>query len=1262
MVVKNRWLLASDLHFKLRDLDRVVRTADWITSIPSKYNVSRAILCGDLFTARTSQPTNVLAACYRFLSKLASTVPHMDIILGNHDLAYRSDYTTSALEALASARLAPFVTLHTQIACHKWDGRRVLVMPFREDQGEIIKYIRDLDPKIAAETVGFGHLAINRAITQKHTIDPETGKVGLPSRYPGLTSAGEFAPLAKTFTGHFHSHQTILQATNEEPQDLRGSITYIGAPLQLTWADLFDTRKGVILLDPQTLEFELVDNPHAAGYTSVEAQEVLADRVDVGQVQDKHAMITGKLTMAKFISARDRLVKLGVRSVRDWKHIASEWQFGQRGLGKTMLPADIQVQSDQEKEGVSEETGKTQRNLDRPLTVISQELTTDKMEREPLDPAELVHEYVSSLELESTLENRRDILSLVGKRLFYARGYVGDKAGCEVKYRDMLDPSPQHTLFIPAADVPQASTEETIFAAEPVAIEITNFLGVQGTLSLDFKFHFQPGINLIVGHNGAGKSTIIEAIVWCQFGQCIRGGLGVNDVVNDVAGKDCNVRLTFANGYTISRSRKHNTFRNRVVVEKNGAIQSQFEGPDAKSTQTSINSLLGVDFDTFIRIVLLGNESAPSFLSSTSLQKRQLIELVLGLGVLDGCAEACGSMLSQVEGELGGLQSQLDGVVHTIAHLESRVNQAKKTLRRLQIDVGYIAKDMKKKQDNPPGILSKKEFDKNKLQEELKAQQLLPDFKSDLLSLQSDISLSQDEVNRLSPLVNLAQARSLIDRRREDIKQEIIDAREQVDRIQNGLQLLLEENRTLEIPSSIAIEKVEENKREDTRSTRGFLLNIISTFRKFWTWVLDVVNPEVRNNARVMEENARRAMETKRQRVELEWNDHMKTIVFLAEAVKRTQSRVRSVSSSEARLFIDVASRTRISVSEVHNALQTLTVQEALKVRSQFTVAKDELRILTDRHAHLQLEHAKREQELLCKQLEVEKQEREIEIIRRGWADSLEQHRRRLDGKEREITIYKKLLESEVESSRKLDVQSVDLSNEVERIRSHREIFAFWQSALTRRQVAASRVTFRQHVIRRHLGELNKLLVQILMVMYQDAHYARSMITGALRTLFEEDDEADDDHDDDGEKTSVLESSLSIASTIGYSKKSGGERKRVDLALFFALFIMSEARSAHRARYMLVDEAFDGLDTAGQAAVLKLCHWMTERLAYVLVITHSQSFITLAEEQSSAASDIGASVITAKAGDKGTELQINGVCVSSSLEGTGAQNPSVQAA
>ncbi|KAF6817914.1 fungal specific transcription factor, partial [Colletotrichum plurivorum] len=69
--------------------------------------------------------------------------------------------------------------------------------------------------------------------------------------------------------------------------------------------------------------------------------------------------------------------------------------------------------------------------------------------------------------------------------------------------------------------------------------------------------------------------------------------------------------------------------------------------------------------------------------------------------------------------------------------------------------------------------------------------------------------------------------------------------------------------------------------------------------------------------------------------------------------------------------------------------------------------------------------------------------------------------------------------------------------------------------------------------------------------------------------------------------------------------RSSGERKRVDLALVFALLQVARPRSAHRAHYVLVDEVFDNLDKAVQAAVVRWCGVMSHTVVGWIVLYSS---------------------------------------------------------
>jgi recombinational DNA repair ATPase RecF len=168
------------------------------------------------------------------------------------------------------------------------------------------------------------------------------------------------------------------------------------------------------------------------------------------------------------------------------------------------------------------------------------------------------------------------------------------------------------------------------------------------------------------------------------------------------------------------------------------------------------------------------------------------------------------------------------------------------------------------------------------------------------------------------------------------------------------------------------------------------------------------------------------------------------------------------------------------------------------------------------------------------------------------------------------------------------------------------------------------------------LAELNELLARILTTMYDHNHSARGMAKGMLQSLLEPD--PDDAAIDDSSSGSVLQPTLAVHPSLAYGKRSGGERKRVDLALFFSLMQLMWARSAHRAHYMLVDEVFDSLDEAGQAAVVRWCGLMSQTVAgWIVVITHSQFLIERNVEE-----DAGkVSVMRARMGEDGMELVVD---------------------
>lgn len=170
-------------------------------------------------------------------------------------------------------------------------------------------------------------------------------------------------------------------------------------------------------------------------------------------------------------------------------------------------------------------------------------------------------------------------------------------------------------------------------------LAIQNFLTVgHATVELADK-----GLHLIQGENadnssatsnGAGKSSIVDAISWVLFGVTARGLKG-DKVVNNKKKKDCAVSLTVSNGattYDITRFRKHATGKNslRVMADTTAGPVDMTKGTDAE-TQKVVEQILGCSWEVFRAAVYSAQEEMPDLPRKTDKELKTLIEEAAGM-------------------------------------------------------------------------------------------------------------------------------------------------------------------------------------------------------------------------------------------------------------------------------------------------------------------------------------------------------------------------------------------------------------------------------------------------------------------------------------------------------------------------------------------------------------------------------------------------------------------------------------------------------
>lgn len=174
-------------------------------------------------------------------------------------------------------------------------------------------------------------------------------------------------------------------------------------------------------------------------------------------------------------------------------------------------------------------------------------------------------------------------------------------------------------------------------------IAIENFLAItQADINLaDRGLVLIEGINSAdssAKSNGAGKSSLADALCWCLFGTTARGESG-DDVVNSTKGKNCIVVTEILDGgmiYTITRHRKHAKGKNSLTVSAyNGLTTTDLTKGTDKLTQECVDQIIGTSYEVFTGSIYAGQEKMPDLPAMTDKNLKILIEEAAGIAALE---------------------------------------------------------------------------------------------------------------------------------------------------------------------------------------------------------------------------------------------------------------------------------------------------------------------------------------------------------------------------------------------------------------------------------------------------------------------------------------------------------------------------------------------------------------------------------------------------------------------------------------------------
>ena len=251
-----------------------------------------------------------------------------------------------------------------------------------------------------------------------------------------------------------------------------------------------------------------------------------------------------------------------------------------------------------------------------------------------------------------------------------------------------------------------------------------NFLSTGNTsTSIDLDRNPQT---LIVGDNGAGKSTILDALCFGLFGKPFRV-ISKNQLINSINGSGTEVEVTFQIGtknYKVFRSIKPNKFEiycDDVMVNQEA---------HARDYQKILEQqILKLNYGSFTQVVILGSASWAPFMQLKAMKRREVVEEILDIKIFSMMNMIVKTHIKNIVDETREVSHKFE-VTQTEFDLSSKyINESKSEKAKLRTDkkrqIEQNKKEIGRRENEIDELKSKKEeylgqiLDANKVEQKI---------------------------------------------------------------------------------------------------------------------------------------------------------------------------------------------------------------------------------------------------------------------------------------------------------------------------------------------------------------------------------------------------------------------------------------------------------------------------------------------------------------------------------------------------------------
>jgi len=180
---------------------------------------------------------------------------------------------------------------------------------------------------------------------------------------------------------------------------------------------------------------------------------------------------------------------------------------------------------------------------------------------------------------------------------------------------------------------------------------------------------------LVVGTNGAGKSTMLDALTFSLFGKSFRG-INKPQLINSTNEKECLVEIEFQIG-TISWKVRRGIKPGIFEIYKNGSLLNQ----DASSSDQQKwfeQNVLKMNYKSFTQIVILGSSNFVPFMQLTAASRREVIEDLLDIKIFSSMNAVIKNKIKLLKEEIRTLDLKKESIYDKISMQENFIADIEK--------------------------------------------------------------------------------------------------------------------------------------------------------------------------------------------------------------------------------------------------------------------------------------------------------------------------------------------------------------------------------------------------------------------------------------------------------------------------------------------------------------------------------------------------------------------------------------------------------